>query len=339
MRPGSRHIGAGLTLLAFAIAFLQRPGESTSDTKIDLHVEPIRFLGEVASVWSSSGGLGQVQGGQYSGYLFPMGPFFAIGEFLGVAPWVVHRLWLGTLLAVGAWGVVKLLDALAGEARPVAQSVAGALYVVNPYVTTFAQATSVTLLGYAALPWLVLAVHRGVRSPRRWWWPGVFALAFTATGGGVNAAVTGWLLLGPALLLVYEWLDRRDRVAGGVGGRLAHGGAHARGVPVVARSGRRACGAGNQLPPVHRVRGSDLDDHQPAGEPAPDGVLAELPRRRLRRAAAAVLRRKRRASVLGAGCGRVAARAGAGGGGARSGAGAGRTRRSSCCSSWPGCSS
>ena len=206
MRAGSRHIGAGLTLLSFAIAFLQRPGEATADTKIDLHVEPVRFLGEVASVWSSSGGLGQVQAGQYSGYLWPMGPFFALGDVLGLPDWVVHRLWLGTLLAVAAWSVVKLLDALLDRDQPVALAVAGACFVVNPYVTTFTQATSVTLLGYAALPWLLLAVHRALRRPRGWWWPVLFALVFTSTGGGVNAAVIGWLLLGPALFLLYEWL-------------------------------------------------------------------------------------------------------------------------------------
>ena len=193
-------------MLSFAIAFLQRPGEATADTKIDLHVEPIRFLGEVASVWSSSGGLGQVQAGQYSGYLWPMGPFFALGDLLGLPDWVVHRLWLGALLAIAAWGVVKLLEALLDRPQPVALAVAGACFVVNPYVTTFTQATSVTLLGYAALPWLLLAVHRGLRRPRGWWWPALFALVFTSTGGGVNAAVTGWLLLGPVLFLLYEWL-------------------------------------------------------------------------------------------------------------------------------------
>ena len=206
MRAGSRHIGAALTLLSFALAFLQRPGETTADTKIDLHVEPARFLGEVASVWSSSGGLGQVQAGQYSGYLWPMGPFFALGDAVGLSAWVVHRLWLGLLLAAAAWGIVKLLDALLERPAPVALAVAGVLYVVNPYVTTFTQATSVTLLGYAALPWLLLAVHRGLRRPTGWWWPALFALVLTSTGGGVNAAVTAWLLLGPLLLLLYEWL-------------------------------------------------------------------------------------------------------------------------------------
>ena len=107
------------------------------------------------------------------------------------------------------------MEALIDRPKPLALGVAGALFVVNPYVTTFTQATTVTLLGYAALPWLLLAVHRGLRTPGRWWWPALFALLLTSTGGGVNAAVTGWLLLGPLLLLLYEWL------AGAVGGRAA----------------------------------------------------------------------------------------------------------------------
>ena len=60
------------------------PGCASSDTKIDLHVDPVGFLGDVASAWSSTGDLGHVQGGQYGGYLFPMGPFFALGHALGL---------------------------------------------------------------------------------------------------------------------------------------------------------------------------------------------------------------------------------------------------------------
>ena len=41
------------------------------------------------------------------------------------------------------------------------------LALLNPYVVVFSNRTSVTLLGYAALPWLLLAVHRGLRAPRR----------------------------------------------------------------------------------------------------------------------------------------------------------------------------
>ena len=95
-----RAIPAGLAVLALVLALVQRPGLASSDTKIDLHVDPVAFLGDVASAWSPTGDLGHVQGGQYGGYLFPMGPFFALGRLLGLAPWLVQRLWLATILAM-----------------------------------------------------------------------------------------------------------------------------------------------------------------------------------------------------------------------------------------------
>src|SRR3954471_21017404 len=101
-----------LAALGFVVAFLQKPGWASSDTKIDLHVSPGRFLTDVASVWTPSGSLGHVQGGQFGGYLFPMGPFFAGLHAIGVSPWLIDRLWLGLLLALSAWGVVRLMDAV-----------------------------------------------------------------------------------------------------------------------------------------------------------------------------------------------------------------------------------
>src|SRR4051794_22476229 len=139
-----------------------------------------------------------------------MGPFFALLHGIGLSPWVVQRLWLGTLLALGAWGVVRLLDALLPERpRGVAHLVGGALFVLNPYVVVFASRTTITLLGYALLPWLLLVVHRGLRSASPSWWAAAFALLVTSTGGGVNAAVTGWLLVGPLLLTLFETLVER----------------------------------------------------------------------------------------------------------------------------------
>jgi hypothetical protein len=155
-------------------------------------------------VWTPTAGLGHVHGAQYGGYLWPAGPFFAALNGLGLSPWLVHRLWLGTILALAAWGAVRLMDALLSERRGVAHVVAGALYALNPYVVVFSSRTSLFLLGYAALPWLLLVVHRGVRDPRKLWWAAAFALILASVGGGVNAAVTAWLLVGPALLLLYE---------------------------------------------------------------------------------------------------------------------------------------
>ena len=202
------------------LALVQRPGLASSDTKIDLHVDPAGFLGDVASAWSSTGDLGHVQGGQYGGYLFPMGPFFALGHALGLGPWLVQRLWLGLILALAAWGAVKLMDELAGR-RGVAHAVTGLLVLLNPYVVVFTGRTTVTLLGYAALPWLLVCVRRGLG--RGWVWPAAFALIVTASGGGVNAAVTAWMLVGPLLLALYErWTGRATwRELWGFGWRTA----------------------------------------------------------------------------------------------------------------------
>jgi hypothetical protein len=115
------------------------------------------------------------------------------------------------------------MDALHGRPRGVAHGVAGLVMILNPYVVVFSARTSVTLLGLAALPWMVLAAHRGLRAPRSWWWPGALAVAVTLTGGGVNAAVTAWALLGPVLLALYEgWTGAaRWRDAGAFAWRAA----------------------------------------------------------------------------------------------------------------------
>ena len=210
-RRSERALPAGLAVAAYVLALLQRPGTVVADTKVDLYVDPGGFLAEVASAWTGTGQLGHVFAGQYGGYLFPMAPWFAGGDALGIPTWIVHRLWLGTLFAVAAWGVVRLLDVLwPARGRGAPHAAAAVLYVLNPYVAVYANRTSVALLAYAALPWLLLAVHRGLRDPRGWRYPALFALALTCTGGGVNAATTAWILLGPLLLVVYE------RTLGGV---------------------------------------------------------------------------------------------------------------------------
>src|SRR5436190_14330155 len=141
-----------LAVLAFVLALLQRPGWSSSDTKIDLHTDPIRFLGEITSLWTPSSGLGGVESAQYAGYLFPMGPFFALGHALGVSDWVVDRLWLGLLLAVGAWGMVRLAEELGAARTSIGALTAGPVYLLHPYAVVLANRTTATLLASALLP-------------------------------------------------------------------------------------------------------------------------------------------------------------------------------------------
>ena len=258
-------------------------------------------------MWTSTGQLGDVQSGQQAGYLFPMGPFFAVGHAFGIPDWIVQRLWLGSLLALAAWGVVRLLDALLGRPRGVAHLVAGAVMLLNPFVVTYANRTTVTLLAYAALPWLLLVVHRGLRESHRWRWPAAFGLLVAASGGGINGAVTAWMLLGPVLLLFYEIAftrigsrqARRLRVA-----RAADHGAH---LAVVDRPRVRAVLLRDRLPALHRAAGNDLGHHQRDRDAAPDELLAVVRRDRLHRTGDPVLRRPAHAAVLATGRGRDAA--------------------------------
>jgi arabinofuranan 3-O-arabinosyltransferase len=200
----------GLTLLAFAVAFAQRPGRAFVDTRFDLTADPGLFLQRIVHVWSGTYDLGHVQSGQSVGYLLPMGPWYALGSWLGVPVWVTQRLWLGTLYALAAWGAVRLLDALYDRRRGVAHAIAGFVFAFNPYVATFTDRASVVLLAYAALPWLLLAVHRGAGEPRRWRWPAFVGLLVAVSGGGTNATLVAMVVPAGLGLLAYEvWALRR----------------------------------------------------------------------------------------------------------------------------------
>ncbi len=203
LRSG-RLISPALGALALLLAFLQRPGDAYSDTRLELSADPALFLSRVGDVWSSTTDLGHVQSGQFVGYLFPMGPWFAAADALGISIWVAQRVWLGLLLGLAAWGAVRLMDELYRPERGPAHLVAGLFFLLNPYTVIFTSRGTITLLAYAALPWLMLAAHRGLASPRGWRWPVAFALILALAGGGVNAGVIAWALVAPAALLIYE---------------------------------------------------------------------------------------------------------------------------------------
>ena len=254
----------GLAAAAYLLALLQRPGFASSDTKIDLHVDPGGFLADVASVWSPTGSLGHVQGGQYSGYLWPMAPFFALGDLIGLSPWLVQRLWLGTLLALAAWGTVRLVDALlesrsrrraprggrADDPQPVRRGV----HEPDEHHAARLRGAAVAAARGAPrrAPSAQLVVARGVRSDR-----GVVGRRRERRGDRVAAARS----------------RAAARVRGGGGGRavarrpragVAHGARHGRGVGLVGRAGGGARRLRHRLPQVHRAGRLDLGHHEPA---------------------------------------------------------------------------
>jgi arabinofuranan 3-O-arabinosyltransferase len=84
------------------LATATRPGKILADTKIDMPIDPIGFLGRALHLWDIEQ-FGQLQN-QAAGYLFPMGPFYALGHLAGIPGWITQRMWLGLLLCVAFLG-------------------------------------------------------------------------------------------------------------------------------------------------------------------------------------------------------------------------------------------
>ena len=94
---------------------------------------------------------------------------------------------------------------------------------------------------------------------------------------------------------------------GGVVAGVAHCAGHGRGIGLVGGAAVDPVAVRLELPAVHRAGRRDLVDHQPAGEPATDGLLAFVSRRRLRYRAGAVLPRRGHPAVQPLGGGLLAA--------------------------------
>ena len=222
-----------------------------------------------------------------------MAPFFALGSALGLP--VVAR-----PAAVARRGARARRVGRGAAARRARRRRRGAASCtprrarstsLNPYVVVFADRTSITLLAYAALPWLLLCVHRGLRDAAR-----------VVVAGGVRARADAHR----------RRRERRGRPPGCCSARCCSSSTSAAGAAWrPARCGRGCCGSAAvqrgrpavvgdppcscrrkrraELPALHRAAGDDLVDDVAVGVAAADGLLDELPRRRLRRRPAAVL--------------------------------------------------
>jgi arabinofuranan 3-O-arabinosyltransferase len=187
----SRHRLVAVCLGFVVLAMLQQPGRIIGDTKLDLAVAPLDFLARALTLWEPQGGAGQLQNQAY-GYFFPMGPFFALGDVIGLPMWIVQRLWLAALMSVAFVGVVILARRL-GIGTPASALVAGVAYALAPRMVSVLGAASIEVVPMALAPWVIIPLAGAARhgSARR-------AAAFSGVAvfcvGGVNAVATAAVL-------------------------------------------------------------------------------------------------------------------------------------------------
>jgi arabinofuranan 3-O-arabinosyltransferase len=186
-----------------ALCFNADAARLAGDTKLDLTVDPVRFLARALHLWNSQAFAGQLQNQAY-GYLFPMGPFFALGHLLGLPSWVVQRLWWSALLCLAFIGLARLAEAL-GIGTPTARFVAALGYAASPHLLTVLGPVSAEALPMCMAPWALLPLASGRSSPRRA--ATLSALAVLAMGA-VNAAAV-LAALTPATLWLVVHLGQR----------------------------------------------------------------------------------------------------------------------------------
>jgi arabinofuranan 3-O-arabinosyltransferase len=206
-RAASERVRGAIRLVAFCLLlevlpFVTAPGNIIADTKLDLAVNPAGFLSRALSLWDPQQ-FGQLQD-QANGYLFPMGPFFAVGKLAALPPWVIQRLWIGAVLIAAFLGTVRLAGRL-GIGTPWTRIAAGLAYALSPAALTLLGELSSEFLPAAMLPWILLPLVGATRPAdqpgggRRLGRAAARSAVAVAVCGGINAAATVAVLI-PAVI-------------------------------------------------------------------------------------------------------------------------------------------
>src|SRR5215467_11715130 len=119
-----------------------------------------------------------------------MGPFFALGHLAGLEPWVIQRLWIGTVSVAAFTGIVLLADRL-GIGSPWSRIAAGLGYAASPAALTLIGGLSSEFLPAAMAPWILVPLVRAAQG-------GGQARAVGGGYGGVRAGARGGGVFGTA---------------------------------------------------------------------------------------------------------------------------------------------
>ena len=155
---------------------------TTFDTKLDLLVDPGRFLSQSLSLWSPQLGMGEVQNQAY-GYLLPARPVLLAQPCARRSAWLTERVWSTALTIIAFEGARRLALAWGGVGWRGALLV-GAAYVSAPRFLTTIGALTGEVLPTVVLPWVVLPLVLARR--------GTVGVAERGSAVGRRAAVRRW---------------------------------------------------------------------------------------------------------------------------------------------------
>jgi arabinofuranan 3-O-arabinosyltransferase len=199
-----------LSMLLVALAFVQHPGWIAPDTKLDLTADPGGLLTRALVLWDPSAAAGQLQNQAY-GYLFPMGPFFWLGDVAGLPAWLIQRLWWAVILLAGFHGARILLERLA-IGTSVSRLVAAFAFALAPRMLIGLGAVSSEIWPMAMAPWVLIPLIRVA--------PGDERQAALRSGvavlliGAVNATATIAALIPAGLWILTRSAPLRWRLLG-----------------------------------------------------------------------------------------------------------------------------
>ncbi len=196
--------------LLAAIAFVQSPGMIVNDTKYDLSERPGLMLEKILHLWDPLGNFGQVQNQAY-GYLFPMGPFFLLGDAVGLPPWVVQRLWWTLVLVVGFLGIVKLAGVL-GIGSGWARIFGGFAFALSPRMLTNTGPISIEDWPSSIAPWVLIPLVLAAQGKGVIWRQSARTGFAAACVGGVNAVASAAIVPLAALWVLtrrFSWRSVR----------------------------------------------------------------------------------------------------------------------------------
>ena len=185
----------GIALVAFGLLLPWSRGLNFPDTKLLWYFNPANGFELTNLIWDPNRNFGSLAATQ-------QGPLYAITgtlQWIGLAPWLIQRVFFGLVLSFGGIGAAML----ARELRPgrrVVMAVAGLWFILTPYSIAFLRPAG--LYVYVAIcPWLVLGVMRGMLSSHKWRWAALLAVVI-GVAGTTNVPGLVWTLLPSVVVAV-----------------------------------------------------------------------------------------------------------------------------------------